>query len=218
MISIVVEALNGNGASLVANLSLPTWKQEIGRNLLKAALLIQVVVIVLFLLLAVVFHRRCIRGGIMNHRLTNVLYTLYVSTALITARTIFRIVEYWSIADFHYEKGIDAMSVSPIIRHEWYFYVFEAGLMLCNHVMMNIKHPRKYLPKSTKTYLAQDGVTEITGPGYKDNRHFLVTLFDPFDLYGLMKGRSKDDRFWEKNGFDGSGERTPANKKDVEAV
>lgn len=218
MISIVVEALNGNGASLVANVSLPEWRQEIGRNLLKAALLIQVAVIVLFVILAAVFHRRCARVGIMNARLTNVIYTLYASTALITARTIFRVVEYWSIAGFHYEEGLDITTLSPIIRYEWYFYVFEAGLMLCNNVLMNIRHPRRYLPKSTKTYLAQDGETEINGPGYKDTRPFLATFFDPFDVYGLLKGKKKEDRFWEKNGFDGSEQRTPANKNDVETA
>ena len=219
IISSVVEALNGNGAAYTANTSLPTWKQDIGRALLKSALVIQVVVITLFVLLAVVFHRRCAKAGIMNGRLTNVMYTLYASTTLLLARTIFRVVEYWSIADFHFGDDIDPMTLSPIIRYEWYFYVFEAGLMIVNNVMMNIRHPRKYLPKSTKTYLAQDGVTEIDGPGYKDSRNFFVTVFDPFDLYGMWKGTSNQDRFWEHNGFEGSGgRRKPANKEDVETA
>lgn len=196
-ISIVVEALNGNGAALTANLSLPLWKQDLGRSLLKASLLIQVVVLFLFVLLAVTFHRRCARSGITHPGLLNVLYTLYVSTALITARTIFRVVEYWSVASFHFEEGVDPMTLSPMIRYEWYFYVFEAALMLVNNVLMNWRHPRKYLPKSTKTYLATDG-TEVTGPGYKEDRHFLMTVVDPFDVYGLLKGRDKEKRFWEE--------------------
>lgn len=204
-ISVVVEALNGNGASLSANQSLPRWKQDIGRNLLKAALLIQVVVIALFLLLAGVFHKRCRCGSIRSAKLENVLYTLYASTILLTIRTIFRVVEYWSVADLHYnDRSIDPMSFSPIIRYEWFFYVFEASLMLVNQVLMNVRHPRRYLPKSTKTYLsARDGKTEVTGPGYKDSRPFLVTLFDPFDLVGLIKGRDKDAKFWEVEEDDG---------------
>jgi hypothetical protein len=89
------------------------------------------------------------------------------------------------------------MSLSPLVRYEWFFYVFEASLMLSNQVLLNVRHPRKYLPKSTKTYLAKDGVTEVTGPGYDDKRPFLATLFDPFDLAGRLKGTRKDDRFWE---------------------
>jgi len=129
----------------------------------------------------------------------------------LTARTIFRTVEYWTIADqllrLGKEEGFDPMSLSPVIRYEWYFYVFEAVLMLCNQVLMNVRHPRRWLPKSTKTYLAQDGVTEIDGPGYKDTRPFWQTLVDPFDLLGLLSKGNEDDktkRFWEGNGFDGA--------------
>ncbi|KAJ4417212.1 hypothetical protein N0V85_001948 [Neurospora sp. IMI 360204] len=200
-ISTVVEALNSNGAALSANQSLRRWKQDIGRDLLKAALLIQLVVIALFLVLAGVFHRRCRRGGIKSAKLENVLYTLYASTILLTIRTIFRVVEYWSVADLHYDdRSIDPMSFSPIIRYEWFFYVFEASLMLVNHVLMNVRHPRRYLPKSTKTFLsARDGKTEVTGPGYKDSRPFWVTLVDPFDLAGLIKRKDRNARFWEED-------------------
>ncbi|KAK4452043.1 RTA1 domain-protein [Podospora aff. communis PSN243] len=210
LISVVIEALNGNGAALVANTSLPQWRQEIGRNLLKAALLIQTAVIGLFLILAIVFHRRCARAGTLNSRLTNVLYTLYASTFLITTRTIFRVVEYYSIADFHFDDpDLDPSTLNPIIRYEWYFYVFEAGLMLINHVLMNVRPPRKYLPKSAKTYLKRDGVTEVTGPGYKDGRSFIVTVLDPFGIWGMLKGK-KQEKFWEEG--DGSEE---GGKKEV---
>ncbi|KAK3384802.1 RTA1 like protein-domain-containing protein [Podospora didyma] len=223
-ISGVVEALNGNGASYSANQSLPQSKQDMGRALLKAALLIQIVVIALFLLLAAVFHRRCIQAGIKSKNLKNALYTLYGSTALLTVRTIYRIVEYWSIADLHFGPGMDPNSLSLIIRQERYFYVFEAMLMVLNHYLMNVRHPRKYLPKSTKTYLDKNG-RETTGPGYKDPRHFLVTILDPFDLVGLIKGRDKKTRFWDNDNAAGApgvetNEQQAAasgNKKDPEA-
>ena len=54
-----------------------------------------------------------------------------------------------------------------------------------------------FLPRSNKIYLAQDGVTEIEGPGYEIKRNFLWTLVDPFNLVGLIKGRGKGDRYWE---------------------
>lgn len=36
------------------------------------------------------------------------------------------------------------------------------------------------------------------GPGYKEDRNFVATLFDPFDIYGMIKGRDNATRFWEE--------------------
>ncbi|CAK7271727.1 hypothetical protein SEPCBS57363_004771 [Sporothrix epigloea] len=197
-ISSVVEALNANGASYSANTSLPQSKQNMGHILIKVSLILQLVVVVLFLLLAIIFHRRTLRAGIHNARLTNALTTLYCSEALLLTRTIYRVVEYFSVDQLHDADGIDPNTLSPILRYEWFFYVFEASLMLCNTFLINVRHPRRYLPKSTKTYLARDGVTEITGPGYKEERNFVMTLIDPFDLIGLIRGRDKKTAFWDQ--------------------
>ncbi|KAF3763061.1 hypothetical protein M406DRAFT_346983 [Cryphonectria parasitica EP155] len=199
-ISSVVEALNGNGASYSTNQSLPKSKQDIGKALLKAALLIQIVVVVLFLALTVTFHRRVHAAKIRSPKLTGVLRTLYASSALIAVRTIYRIVEYFSLAELHFGPGLNPDAFGPEVRYEWFFYVFEATLMLCNASLWNVRHPRKYLPKSTKVYLARDGVTEVVGPGYKDTRSFWVTLVDPFDLKGMLgkkNGRGTTE-FWNE--------------------
>ena len=50
---------------------------------------------------------------------------------------------------------------SPLMRYEWFFYVFEAVPMFVNTFLMNWFHPAKYLPRSNKVFLAQDGVTEV---------------------------------------------------------
>lgn len=178
-----------------------------GKALIKASLLIQIVVIVMFLWLAGVFHRRCQRNGQLNDKLRAALYTLYASTGLLVVRTIFRIVEYFSLDSLHFGPGLDPMTLSPLIRYEWFFYFFEATLMLVNQVMMNIRHPRKYLPKSTKMYLARDGVTEVMGPGHKDTRPFLQTLIDPFDLIGIVEGKDKQKRFWEMDENEGTADK-----------
>ncbi|KAK0724825.1 hypothetical protein B0H67DRAFT_598308 [Lasiosphaeris hirsuta] len=185
-VSFVIETLNGTGAAYFANQSLTEEKQQLGRALVKAALLLQVIVIISFLVLAGMFHRRCLRAGIHHSGLKNVLYTLYASTALLSARTIYRVVEFWSVDRVHY-RNVDTLTITPMLRYEWYFYVFEATLMLCNQVMLNIRHPRKYLPESTKTYLAGDGVTEVTGPGYSDSRNFLLTLIDPLNVVAIAE-------------------------------
>lgn len=93
-ISMVIEALNGNGASYIANQSLSENKRNIGEALLKAALLMQIIVVVLFIALASYFQLKCRHNGVNSQKLNRVLTTLYTSTALITVRTINRIVEY----------------------------------------------------------------------------------------------------------------------------
>ncbi|KAF5702412.1 Rtm1p-like protein [Fusarium globosum] len=197
-ISGIVEALNGWGASYSANQSLTNSEIEIGHALIKTSLLLQIVVAILFITLAVTFHRRCVVAGITNERLNKPLWTLYTSMTLILARTIYRIVEYFSVAELRYGPGFDPATISPIVRYEWFFYVFEAALMLCNLVMFNVRHPRRYLPKNNKIYLCPDGVTEIEGPGYKDPRKLWQTLIDPFDIQGLVTGRGREtDKFWE---------------------
>ena len=70
--------------------------------------------------------------------------------------------------------------------------------MIINSVLLNVRHPAQFLPRNNKIYLAQDGVTEIEGPGYEDKRQFLWTILDPFDIVGLMKGRDKGARYWDE--------------------
>lgn len=135
----------------------------------------------------------------MNDRLRSSLITLYISTCLIFVRTIYRTIEYFGMAEYRFsDPDFDPQSMSPLIRYEVYFLLFEGTLMLLNCYMFNLRHPRRYLPRSNKIYLAQDGVTEVEGPGFKDPRPFWQTVIDPFDLTGLRKGRSsQSDKFWE---------------------
>lgn len=155
--------------------------------------------VALFLALALAFHRRVRRAGLRSPGLHSVLWTLYASSGLITARTVYRTVEYFSLAQVQLGPGMDADELGPEMRYEWFFYVFEATLMLCNSWLWNVRHPRRYLPKSTRVYLARDGVTEVVGPGYKDARSFLVTLVDPLDLAGMLKGRKQQTTSWDEN-------------------
>lgn len=166
----LVEAISGIGASYSANPNATQSIQDTGKAMMKAALLLQVVIVNLFLLLAAVFHRRCLKAGIDSRNINNALVTLYISTCLIEIRTIYRCVEYFGVATLHYTEGMDANEFPPEIRYEWFFYVFEATLMLCNAFLWNLRHPRKYIPKSTKIYLDKDGVTEVTVPKDKKTK------------------------------------------------
>ncbi|KAI1385305.1 RTA1 like protein-domain-containing protein [Hypoxylon trugodes] len=197
-ISMVVEALSGVGAAYISNQTLPKDMQHAGQKLLQAALILQLVVVSLFVLLAGTFHMKCRKNGINHPKVNQPLMTLYISSAIVMVRCIYRTVEFFDSTTLSTLKpGFDPETVSPIIRYEWFFYVFEATLMLCNSVLLNVRHPRRWLPKSTKVYLAKDGVSEITGPGYKEERNIVATLLDPFDIYGMIKGRDQATRFWE---------------------
>ena len=55
----------------------------------------------------------------------------------------------------------------------------------------------RFLPRDNKIYLAEDGKTEILGPGYLDTRPWYVTFIDPFDFVGILKGRNMEKRFWD---------------------
>ncbi|KAI0895043.1 RTA1 like protein-domain-containing protein [Annulohypoxylon nitens] len=206
-ISTIIETLSGIGAAYQAIRTLPVDLQQTGQTLLKAALILQLVVVCLFLALAITFHSRCRRNGINHAKINQALLTLYISSAIITARCIYRTVEFFDISSVNFSSpDVDFSTLNPIIRYEWFFYVFEALLMLCNSILLNIRHPRRWLPKSTKVYLARDGMTEITGPGYKQERNFLATLLDPFDLYGMIKGKDQKSRFWDDNDVAGKAE------------
>jgi hypothetical protein len=196
-ISSVVEALNGNGAAYMANSSLPESKRDIGRALLKAALVLQLGILGCFILLAAYFHRSCKRANLLPKNLSAVLITLYISSALIGVRTIYRTIEYFTTANIQFKEGLDPNSLSPLLRYEWFFWIFEAVLMICNSFLLNFRHPMRFLPRDNTIYLSEDGVTEIQGKGYADKRNFLVTFLDPFDLYGIAKGRNLNRRFWE---------------------
>jgi hypothetical protein len=196
-ISSVVEALNGNGAAYTANSSLSQNKQNIGRALLKSALILQLAILTSFVMLAAYFHRKCGKAGILPKNLRAALITLYCSSALIGVRTIYRTIEYFTTARIHFDRDINPDTLSPILRYEWFFWVFEATLMIINTFLLNARHPMRFLPRNNKIYLAEDGVTEIEGPGYADERHWYVTFIDPFDFVGMVKGRNMNQRFWD---------------------
>ncbi|KAF7933225.1 hypothetical protein EAE99_003110 [Botrytis elliptica] len=205
-ISAVVEALNANGAARLANSSLSEDAQETGRSLLKAALCLQLGILGAFVFLAAYFHLKCHKSSLLPSNLNNVLITLYISSALIGTRTIYRTVEYFSIADLHPEPGREVSDISPIIRYEWFFWVFEASLMTCNTFLLNWRHPMRFLPRNNRIYLGKDGVTEIEGAGYQDERRWWITFIDPFDVYGMCKGRNMHRGFWEQGGVESMGQ------------
>jgi hypothetical protein len=193
----VIEALTGNGAAKLANSKLSPTEIRVGRDMIRASLVLQAILSLFFVALAVWFHRRCYKAGVATSRLRTVMIVLYVSSALIFTRSVYRTVEFFE-------------GLGYLFRTEPFFWVFEASLMSINSIMLNIWHPARYLPSSNKCYLSRDGVTERMGPGWVDKRPFIVTVIDPFGIVGLIKRKDKKTAFWDLPEYQGEASRTDA--------
>lgn len=178
-LDLIIGIITGNGASKAVNTSNP-GELKVGADLIRASIMLQLISFVGFITLLFIFHRRCLRAKIMNRKLRTIISLLYASSGLILSRNIYRVVEVW--------EGYDGY----LANHEAFFYVFDGALMLINSVMLNVFHPMAYLPRSWKTYLSNDSITELEGDCVMDKRPFWVTVLDPFDLVGLIKGRDQD--------------------------
>ncbi|KAK4946974.1 hypothetical protein LTR10_014116 [Elasticomyces elasticus] len=192
-LDLVDGVIAGNGASYAANPKNSLSTIETGIILVKVSLILLLAMFLGFMSLVVIFHRRCLVAGVFNYKTKVIIYELYASCFLILVRNTFR------TAQFFYGPLTPANDVEAL------FWVLEALPMLANTFLLNLYPPAKYLPANHKIYLAVDGQTELEGPGMVDNRPFLLTLLDPFDLVGLIKGHDNKNRFWEKDGIGGSG-------------
>ena len=181
----VCEILIGQGAWRMVNSDSTDAQRQLGSNLVTASLCLQAALFGAFGLLAVQFHRGANKAGVLKKDLKVVLYVMYVSATIVTIRCIYRLVEY-----------IEGWE-SSIYQNEIYFWIFEALIMFINTALLNVWHPGKRLPPSNSTFLSRDGVTERKGPGWGDDRPWIVTVFDPFDLWGLFKGKDKKTQFWD---------------------
>ncbi|KAL4805660.1 hypothetical protein BDV18DRAFT_160565 [Aspergillus unguis] len=191
----LVEALNGLGVSFTSN---PTGNnQGIGRILILISLSIQVCVITVFLIVGVIFYLRCAKASITRRGIPTLLITLYTSMLLILVRCIYRLVEHAGNTSLDVSNVESMESLDPLLRYEWFFYVFDASLMLCNSWLWNIVHPGRYLPTDKRVHLAEDGVTEMGGKG--DGELGLGEMLRlgmqviTFGVWGLFTGEEKKD-------------------------
>ncbi|KAI4595599.1 hypothetical protein KJ359_006588 [Pestalotiopsis sp. 9143b] len=187
----LVECLNALGVALSADPSGSPQKQTLGKGLILAALGMQLVVIGVFVGLAGVFHRRCARAGVHTNAVATPLRVLYVSMALILVRCVYRLVEHAGNAEVHLHDYEALKDLSPILRYEWFFYVFEATLMLANSALWNIWNPGHFLPKDYRVHLAKDGRTEVKGRKRPDHRSVAAKVAHVL-TFGLLFGRDKD--------------------------
>lgn len=107
---------------------------QTGENIIIGGLVIQIIFFSLFAVTGIIFHVRMLRvptatalaqdGTWQKH-----LNTLYIGSALIWVRCMFRLIEY--------AQGNDGY----LISHEVYLYIFDAVLMFATMVLFAVVHP-----------------------------------------------------------------------------
>ncbi|KAL4905502.1 hypothetical protein BDW74DRAFT_185053 [Aspergillus multicolor] len=125
------------GAGIMSAGSVDNYKT--GENVTIGGLGVQLAFFGFFMVTCAVFHRRmrkssaCVeeksKGILRGQNWQTVLVALYISSAFILVRSIFRLVEY--------VQGNDGY----LISHEVFMYVFDSALMFLVMVVMNAWHP-----------------------------------------------------------------------------
>lgn len=187
-IMLIIETLNSLGVSLSANPSSKKTTQDLGKGITLAALTMQIAVIFSFAVLATSFHRRVVSSGLNVEPLIWTIWTLYSSMMLIFMRCIYRLVEHLGNTHIDLDDTVVLSKLSPILRYETYFYVFEAVLMLVNVVIWNLWNPGKTFARNI--YLCSDGFTEMVYEDTSERKWWLRWI--PGDK-GNVEHRSGED-------------------------
>ncbi|KAL6802736.1 hypothetical protein GGI42DRAFT_325045 [Trichoderma sp. SZMC 28013] len=197
----LVETLNAVGAALSANPSASPSQQKLASNLLIAVLVIQLGVIATFFCMAAIFHMRCIKAAVQAKVVKTMLTTLYMSMTLIFIRCVYRLVEHTGNTKIDITDIEALKKLSPLLRYEVFFYIFEATLMFLNSAIWNVWNPGRFLPRSPHTYLAQDG-TEATVEVIPDSRSFLAKIAHVLTFGMLFRRKNTLVRFEELAAYD----------------
>ncbi|KAL2867541.1 putative RTA1 domain protein [Aspergillus lucknowensis] len=192
----LVELFNALGVALASNVSSSHSQQEIGGRLTIAALALQVAVILSFVFLAGIFHRRCSREYIKSKGVTVPLRTLYVSMFLILVRCVYRLVEHTGNTAIDLDDIEVLRALTPVLRYEWFLYVFEGALMWINMVLWNVWHPGRFLPRSYLVHLGRDG-QEVEEVEEKDGQSLLEKILFVASFGILFRPRKRAQGFEE---------------------
>lgn len=158
-VMMIVETLNSLGVAFTSN---PTSTEaHAGKILVLAAIGIQICLILTFFCFAGTFHWKCSKHGVRTKAIPGLPIVMYVSMCLILIRSIYRMVEHAgnSALDIHDLAALQ--SLSPLLRYEWYFFVFEGATMLANSLLWNIWHASRFLPRTKNIFMGEDGQTEM---------------------------------------------------------
>lgn len=200
ILSVLVEALTGTGAANSAGSDRDPTTREIGLDLLKAALILQCFVEVFFISLVGLLEYRCRKTKVFPTKIRIVCYVLYTTSLMMLLRCVARAVEGFEAGACDPDR--QDPYCGPVSRNEWFLWTFEVANITLFVILLCIFHPGRYLPRSSRIFLDQtDGKTERLGPGFSkaDKRPLLMTILDPFNIYGIVSGKGMlFNKFWEE--------------------
>lgn len=200
----IVETLNALGVALASN---PAGaSQSTGSSMIITALGMQLVVILVFIALAGIFHRRIAQAKVETKPIRVTLTVLYCSMVLILVRSIYRLVEHLGNTTIHLDDITSLEALSPVLRFEWYFYVFEASVMFLNSAIWNVFNPGRFLPQNPRVYLARDGVTELTDD-HKDDRTVMLKII-AIVSFGCLHRKHENRHFEQLRDYEMSSQGT----------
>lgn len=134
-------------------------KVKLGENMVVAGLVVQLLFFGFFIIVSVVFHRRMLSTPLHAMGETRIPWTrymmvLYVASALIMVRSIYRVAEY--------VQG----TTGYLQSHEAFIYLFDAALMFVCCLVFNVFHPSKLLSSSNR-FAENDDLEMMNHGGYK---------------------------------------------------
>lgn len=183
--------------------TLPLKKRD---AMAKASVVLQLLQLSVTLLMTFIFNRCCYVGRITRSpRVTRLLAILYTTTLFLLLRTLYTTVYHFttpanpSHALKEAQSNSQSLTLPAILLNEVYFLVLDSTPVLLVPILWNVFHPRGYLPADPARYLAQDGRTELKGPGWNDSRSLTETFMNPFASLTHRGGHEKP--FWERNGY-----------------
>ena len=200
ILSAIVETLTANGAANSSGSGRKPGQRAAGLASLKSALILQCCIEVFFFSLVATLEYRCRKAKNFPRKIRIVFYSLYITSFMMLVRCIVRTIEGFEASNCNPDSNNPYCG--PVTRHELYLWIFEIANITVFVILLTIFHPGKYLPRSSNIYLDPiDGRTERVGPGFgkADKRPLIITIIDPFNLYGIFTGKGmKMDKFWEE--------------------
>ncbi|KIO33996.1 hypothetical protein M407DRAFT_64848 [Tulasnella calospora MUT 4182] len=148
------------GGSMLAGANGDLNQMKVAQKVLLTGLALQVITFGIFFFVATAFDVRSYRSPALHpfkeqmKGMRKLWTAFYISCALITARSIYRTVEF---AEIKFTPGNDNAD-GYLLNHEWPMYVFDSIPILISIIFFSIWHPGAYLP--SKKGLRIDGTYE----------------------------------------------------------
>ncbi|PNS13837.1 hypothetical protein CAC42_1328 [Sphaceloma murrayae] len=217
--SVIIEVLVNTGASNSTGRSDPTDANQVavGVACYKAGLILQCLLETGFLSLTAFVHRRAHRSGTLTKNIRTMVYMLYLTSSIILLRTIVRAIEGFEKSKCRPSPDNPVGYCGYLSTHEWVLWVLECAGVTLFVCFLTWYTPGAYLPRSHRIFLdPRDGRTERLGPGFSvvAKRPLLITIVDPFNLYGLVTGHEQEmTPFWELTWPEYVGQEIPDDEK-----